>query len=348
MDAILESREVGSRQTRLAVALLLAAMKIVLWNPMSCSGIYRLEEIDDELQNMDVVVMPGSQMRQPQVGLKPPEVTKQRLANFDAYHWGYARGPFTNKACGLTILVNRKRCRGYHVATVHSPNKALQGRGGALRLRWRGVDITVLGAYFPVRPKARRYNSVYVKAVNALGNWIEKVLDECKTRSTPVTAFDLNDDVIRALPQQFQHAVGAYQGRREGEPGRKIRGIFDSHSMTLANTHFDIGDTWFAENTSTRIDFFGIPESMMKGSEDDGELIYPAQHAEVRIVPLERSRRKLQLIASSRPRDHIPILLVFRYSLSVAIPREKVATWDQGQMAMGLRSGYKRGTAATM
>ena len=79
-------------------------------------------------------------------------------------HWGYGRGPFTNRSAGCTVLVGG-RFRVENVTNILDPPDALQGRGGAVRLVQGDLNATIIVAYVPPFGGPARKRPAWLRAV---------------------------------------------------------------------------------------------------------------------------------------------------------------------------------------
>eukprot|EP00959_Pyramimonas_sp_CCMP1952_P140691 2944194-Pyramimonas_sp.AAC.1 len=62
------------------------------------------------------------------------------------------RGAYTNKSTGVSITL---RCglRERHIVRHWLPSASLAGRGLGVRVKRSGLDVAVVGCYFPPRPR---------------------------------------------------------------------------------------------------------------------------------------------------------------------------------------------------
>ena len=65
-------------------------------------------------------------------------------ARFTALQWGYAKGPWSGRACGITVMVGPRHRN--HIVSVHEPPRSLAGRAAAIRIKTKTRDILVLAA----------------------------------------------------------------------------------------------------------------------------------------------------------------------------------------------------------
>ena len=301
-------------------------VRTVLYNPLSATDGFRLEEISSTFRSIDFVFLPGTQGKQ-----FDDVVTQRPLEHHAYYHWGWSRGRHTNRSAGIGIGVG-KRWRKDSVKQIWSPPKGLQGRGGALRVRQEGHDYTLLGAYFP--PRCGPVDE-YKSTVLRLASWVEQVLRETPRRSVPVLAVDLNDGV--GMEHQTSRRLVPCDDGTVGEfglsPGHfateQLKDIVETYDLAYLETFNDAGPTFFGNKTSSYIDHILAPKGLTRDS---------------RAWTSRRAMRILQLIPTVAPRDHCPLFVEFRPCRGVPAneTQKKQKAVDRDAMMKALRTGEGR------
>eukprot|EP00972_Heterocapsa_arctica_P032570 4797622-Heterocapsa_arctica.AAC.1 len=94
------------------------------------------------------------------------------MGRYDIYQWPYTETQrFSNSSCGVSLVLDRRRFSEGSVVATWSPPKHLQGRGGALHVRKRGVyDFVFIVLYLLPRPQVGPERT----AVEELLSWAEQ------------------------------------------------------------------------------------------------------------------------------------------------------------------------------
>jgi len=163
-------------------------LKALLYNPLSLCRSGRVEEISTLAAGYGIILCPGTQLRAVDV-----DVCKSREYAHHTSQWGYGRGPYTNRSCGIHMFFKTRRFKVEHQVRVPPVPKGCQGRLGACRLRSGMCDLQVICGYYPPRPLAARLMPAYEKTVGAIDRWIRAVLSATPARCTPLLGVDLND-----------------------------------------------------------------------------------------------------------------------------------------------------------
>ena len=136
----------------LIVSFAQLAVHHISYNPQSLRRCDRERRVVHALQSKDVTALTGTRL--PANDL---EVSARSCESFDVYSWGFGQGQYTNTHTGVQLCLKRRIFRQCHAVQVSCPTPALQGRGGALRVK---------------RPDS---NLPYPQRVNdALWNWVDK------------------------------------------------------------------------------------------------------------------------------------------------------------------------------
>ena len=80
-------------------------LSVLLFNPLSIVRTGRLVHLDWLFRHSSVVILPGTQSKH----IFSKEVVWFELEHFLIVSHGWARGPFLNKSCGITIMLNQKK-----------------------------------------------------------------------------------------------------------------------------------------------------------------------------------------------------------------------------------------------
>ena len=111
--------------------LVLASMKVVVWNPLTLKVTYRLKHIATTL-DAGVVLLAGT-------GLKASRDSNHAAWHISDKFWcvsfGWQRAPFSNASAGCAIILRSKRFLPQHVTRIFVPPAELRGRGGAIRIK---------------------------------------------------------------------------------------------------------------------------------------------------------------------------------------------------------------------
>lgn len=93
-------------------------------------------------------------------------------------------------------MLKAERNKWQQVTRVCSPPPAIQGRGGATRLRMSRIDAIVVAACFPPHVRGAAGRGLYKKTVDLLLKWLADVICEARTSCMQARFFlgcDLND-----------------------------------------------------------------------------------------------------------------------------------------------------------
>jgi len=225
------------------------------YNVMSLVAPSRVHVVVQQLAHMHVIGMQGTRFKySPQRGAcETHTCDRWRLL-----HWGYDCGRHTNRVAGLSIAINPV-LQGATITQVYSPPSALQGRGGSVRLKMDGLDLLVVVIYVP--PEQEGGTS---EVVDAIVEWANGVLSRAPARCLPMLLCDANGKVGKTLMPDEHHdlLVGMHNKELDNGNGSRIRGLCGTHFVTLANTIFQGGPTFFgSSNRCSRIDYIAVPQT---------------------------------------------------------------------------------------
>ena len=134
------------------------------------------------------------------------------------------------------------------------------------------------------------------------------------SRSIPVLAMDLNDNFgyqkINGTLQLVEGTptIGEADQSLEGYAAALMRSLCELHHIGPVATFYVIGPTCFGPGGNSKVDHIGLPVSMLAAVQT--------------CTPLKRAGRRLQLIKSLHPRDHIPALVIFTHCLARLRPAQ--------------------------
>jgi len=300
-------------------------MVLGLYNPLSLVSAYRSEEISEQLRSCDMIVIPGTKLK----AAKERAFTTQQLSCHRALHWGYGNSPFTNKSCGISILVNAKRFKSKHIVEVGSPPQCLAGRGGSVRVKQGALHLKCIGGYWPVC-KSGSSRDAYLKTVRKMKEWIEDEIHSCPATCTPCLLGDLNEKFRPDDQEDEQLMVGPY-GSAEAESftASTLRKIMYDNDMCVIDTFFDLPDTYYHhDGNSTKPDHIIIPNGL-RGRVRGCEV-------------WKQTGRRLQLIPDFNPRDHYPMILRMDVPPACCTNQMKRSRWNQDAISDCQQNGERR------
>ncbi|CAK0890118.1 unnamed protein product, partial [Prorocentrum cordatum] len=262
----------------------------------------------------------------------PSEAVRRQthIGDHDYYHFGYGRGPFTNRAAGVTIGV-RRRDLGLRVHRVLPGPAAALGRAGMVRVVTGSLDVTAIAIYFPP-PGPRSGTATWRRTVDVLLEWLNGLLDTTPERSTPIIFTDLNDSFAVDETSCSFSCIGPYVQSRMGYAARGLREVLHRHHFACATTFFKIAPTYNGEKSSTWIDHYALPAGALPRVS--------------KLITMTKAARQLQLYPSKGIlRDHSPVLLEADLGVPSLRSSQISASWnfDAIETALqtpGLREGF--------
>lgn len=162
---------------------------VVLYNPLSLADPSRLGMIARELPAADVVLLPGTQVRQVERASSHTYFTVGD--SHWALQWGCGRSPFVNKSAGRTMLFRNNAVRREHITRVDSPPSRLQGRGGAVCIKKGAINLS-LNLIYPSPVGNTAMGSAQRKSAWLITEWARKLQQVFTSRCTKLLGGDLN------------------------------------------------------------------------------------------------------------------------------------------------------------
>ena len=250
----------------------------------------RLEEIATFGKHYPVHALVGTRLRAQPDGA----VRRQTMSDHDYLHFGYGRGPYTNRSAGVSIGLRRRDLATRIHRVVPGPPAAL-GRAGLARVISGSVDLTVVALYFPP-PGPRGTQASWRRTVDVLMEWLSAQLDATPERSTPLIFADLNDSFAADDTSDGYQCVGPFVQDRMGYASRCLREVMHRHFLGCATTFRRISPTFYGEKSATYIDHFVVPTGLLPRI--------------TKLLTMTKAARVLQLFPSQGTlRDHAPLLL---------------------------------------
>jgi hypothetical protein len=153
--------------------------------------------------------------------------------------------------------------------------------------------------YAPCEPQAEAAK----KRSKQYFRWFDEKNCALASRTAPIWLQDANSHIGFEADQSLSRSLSI--GQCDPEPinfnGKMFQDVADKHYLSIINTHFPAGPTFYGNNgrTATRVDYATAPRSM---------------HVESCNV-WHHSGDRLQLVATAGRRDHRPLVTVLRASL---------------------------------
>ena len=172
-------------------------LRALAYNPMQAYG-DRLVHISKTLANFHFVGLAGTRQRQRRERATSTEVRNnvwewQQLPRHHAIQFGFPP-EHKNTSTGVTIAFDKKLFGIHNVADCRFPaDKAIQGRVGFVRVVSGRLDYSLITAYFPVRKKADRYQSMSSNIVQFCQDMLQF---RVPARGVPLLFCDLNDHLV--------------------------------------------------------------------------------------------------------------------------------------------------------
>ena len=299
------------------------------YNCLSLRSPLRLQEIAAELKT-DFTVLVGTCRR----AFDERDHIVETLPQGFAVHFDWESGSkwTTNKA-GCSIIVGK----GYttrDLIKVEAAPKALRGRGGMIRLRTATKDITIMAAYPPPlytdKGKAKTAAAAADATMRMLFRWIKST----PRRSLPLVGIDVNSPLGTTSfgEEAPANMMGIYNTGKQNTTGDQLTTYLKVLNMSVAGSYWPQGGPTYFHHTGScsTIDHILVPNWFLPNIEH--------------LTVAWRSGRRLQQIPSGMPRDHLPIIMKFRYNLLEqfsAAPPPKI-TWSFDKLAEALQFGGKR------
>ena len=163
-------------------------LRCITYNSGSTVQPGRIHSISKELDRVKLVALQGTRIRR-----KPMESDHNFFHTDDhiIVTFGYGRGSYTNRSCGLTFLLNRRLFKRNDILKVFPVPNDLQGRCAALFIKLGSAQILLINAYFA--PPFSQSTTIYKGCVDRIIAWMKRTLRTCKPITTPIICMDLND-----------------------------------------------------------------------------------------------------------------------------------------------------------
>ncbi|CAK0888584.1 unnamed protein product [Prorocentrum cordatum] len=289
--------------------------KLVQYNPLACMRADRVEHVCQVFADVEVVGLTETQLR-------AREVDIQRRGVLGLIEAGWQRSPFSNRSCGISVLLHR-RFRDEHVRAVRGGPAGMLGRCLAVRVRTKSEEFTVLALYFSPRVTETKEQAPYERTVRMLFQWLSNELAGCPARSVPVILCDLNDGIGLAKASETvivdPEVVPSAGACVEHFAGAAFRAVLQAQYMSAFSTLSDV-PTFYGTGHTSIVDYVCLPTAMAQA---------------VRVAgPLVGKGRQLQLISTATRRDHLPVLMeVVRPSFArevLGASPAPLVRWDNG------------------
>lgn len=234
------------------------SITVVQYNPLNAASRDRVEEIARELR-ADVTVLVGTGYKAAVTDI-PVEVSSDDTKY--EYRWGWQKGRYGNKSCGISFLLTSSLHS--QVRRVWVPPRDVAGRAAAVQIRQRDSDVTMRGVYLPPRTGTQAYRM----AVDAVLKWGGQVLDEVPRRSTPMLCMDANDGfgmhqrlggVVNAMPDEV---VEPSEPEMEHYASAGIRRLFQIHDMAVLSAAWRTGPTYHGDRHVSKVDYICGPQGL--------------------------------------------------------------------------------------
>ena len=306
-------------------------MRLRLWaacyNCLSLVAPYRTQEIAKELRT-DFTILTGTRLR----AWGGRDHIIERLDKGFAIHFGWAKGKWTNKHAGCTIIFGPKYSTD-QIIKVEAAPAPIRGRGGAVRLRAWDKDLFIIAGYPPPVGTDTNEDSSSKEAAAATIEWIHRSLCCAPRRSFPVVGLDnckLGMTTFNEYASEL--LVGDYNTSKQDATGDRILQLMEACDLAAAGTFWPKGGPTFFHHSgsSSTIDQFLIPRWALHNVAS----YHVAWH----------SARRLQLIPSGRPRDHVPVLMQLDYDIMENFGPSRLQTqWCFDKLGEALQTGRHRG-----
>lgn len=204
-------------------------------------------EIIEFYRSADVIVLVGTQSR------RDEPIKSEAYGNFEAFVFRGSRGRYSNRSCGIIILMRRRLRRFVH--SVALPPLTLRGRSAVIRFLGPHFDLTIFATYFPpvVDASSRA-------AADALHNFNYRTLCSLPARTFIVYAGDVDARIGRIQSEFFQpNCLPDF----ENHNGALLRSLCESHYLSPVNLEFDPSPTHYsATECPRRLDYVAVPFHM--------------------------------------------------------------------------------------
>ena len=290
-----------------------------------------------ELHNFDMVGLSGTQHKRGEHSIEKRMVDGRLMIQAG---WGGGWG--TNRSCGCGVLFGR-RVKEHNIVGQWAMEGPFQGRGIAVHVKSGYFDWLPIVVYYPPRPTKRAQWPQYFARVSHVTKFVSEVLCRAPSSTTPIIFCDLSDGMgiakgeFGGWEQVGTSCITEEASRKEnlvGGAGEQLRRLPEIHGMVATSASLDPRDTWWGVDRSSLIDHVCIPAALLEVARGGG--------------PLARAGRRLQVIKTARPADHLPVHAIFEYIFEHPTEEEVATTtavrrrWDYDALMRGVAKGWRR------
>ena len=186
----------------------------------------RVHDVSDELKRIHLVGLQGTRIKR---HAWDADHCAFNTNDHLVINSGYGRSAYTNKSCGVTLMLTRKWFSKNSILHYFKVPASLQGRCMAVLLRFFGAKILLINVYFP--PPTSMSTSGYQKCIDAIIRWINSVYEKCKEDVTPIFFTDLNDGMVNHGDEDY--VVQYSNPRGEGYAGQQLHALFECRQMSI-------------------------------------------------------------------------------------------------------------------
>ena len=306
--------------------LLFVAMRVVVWNPMSAKR-DRQEEIDEVMNFADVIVLTGTATK----ATKELQVLSTKNFHILPCGWQKQPGSMSNKSCGITFMFRKKRISRQHIRKVWLPQKAVWGRAAFVRIKSSQFDVTVGGFYFPPRGGVGYDTGKIETITRMLCEFVGATLAELPQRTSLIMGGDVNDGMGMERVGDYLQPVdscslGDFGRSEEHYAATHLRQVLEASGVVVLSTYWACGPTYYGHlpNRSSIIDYICVWSWMLPNIN--------------KCCLLNRLSRKLQIIPSKRPRDHIAMMVDYNHQLNYEGSEHQHTKWNYVEMSRAMES----------
>ena len=191
----------------------------------------------------------------------------EKINGFLIFHFGYVT--MANKCAGVSIALLECLFPLSCIVGVWGPkNRRTMGRWGAVRCKQgNDNDACFIVAYFPPAISQKKNRIIF----DAMLLEIQLFLDALPARCIPVLGGDLNArfgferDIRGCWRPSAKPCIGDVARENENLAGSLLRPQLAKRNLSLINTSWDAGDTYFDPNSThkSRIDYLVLPNEFI-------------------------------------------------------------------------------------
>lgn len=216
---------------------------------------------------------------------------------------------------------------------IYEPSEQLAGRVGGVRIKTKSTDLALLSVYLPPPIGPRHATSVWRRTVDMAASCLDETLSRIPAKTSIVIGIDMNSDVGYSCENGRagdETVVGKESLGQQTEAGDAMVEVAHRHHLRFINAVLAPAHSTYYGGTgqSSKIDFMLVDEGLSKTVDACG-------------VGMEHGRA-LQIINDTRPRDHMPIVMSFRYRLRYfdgTNDERGGDRWDYDALADALQQG---------